>query len=275
MLGFCKKTRLQKIGHLQNSSLLLQNSPRSTIFLTFAVAHAEDASVQFSDGNASDVEADPAAVARGDGAMSDEESIRPVQLPGVFDLINDDPDILIVEQVPAEPHVIDAASNSSADTVISEVDSECIYDGTQNVQVYLPGSYVCMLGPPCELDYWRLHKSVYYTLGLDMWLNSYTFLTIQSRCGPPNFVQILNYPELTSTDMGKHRDAFTKVGLERVMNGKCPDIDFYYSGCANSQVFGSNVLIWTAVSPMTMTWSFPNPNYPPDQETRLYLTFDI
>jgi hypothetical protein len=52
-----------------------------------AVAQAEDASVQFSDGNALDVEADPVAVARRDGALSDEESIRPVQLPWVFDLI--------------------------------------------------------------------------------------------------------------------------------------------------------------------------------------------
>jgi hypothetical protein len=90
----------------------------------------------------------------------DEESIHPVQLPGVFDLINDDPNILIVEQVPAEPHEIDAASNSSADTVISEVDSKCIYDGTQNVQVYLPGSYECMLGPPCELDYIGIESNV-------------------------------------------------------------------------------------------------------------------
>jgi hypothetical protein len=74
--------------------------------------------------------------------------------------------------------------------------------------------------------------------------------------------------------MGEHRDAFTKVGLERMMNSEHPDVDFFYAGCANSQVFGSNVLIWTAGSPMTMTWSFPNPNYPPDQEAQLYLTFD-
>jgi hypothetical protein len=46
---------------------------------------------------ASDVEADPAAVARGDGVMSDEESLCPVQLPVVFDLINGDLDVLIVE----------------------------------------------------------------------------------------------------------------------------------------------------------------------------------
>jgi hypothetical protein len=36
-------------------------------------------------------------VARGDGVMSDEESLCPVQLPVVFDLINGDLDVLIVE----------------------------------------------------------------------------------------------------------------------------------------------------------------------------------
>jgi hypothetical protein len=38
----------------------------------------------------------------------------------------------------------------------------------------------------------RPMSRVYYALGLDLWLNSYTFLTVQSRRGPPNSVQILS-----------------------------------------------------------------------------------
>jgi hypothetical protein len=85
----------------------------------------------------------------------------------------------------------------------------------------------------------RHMSRVYYALGLDMWLNTYSFLTIQSRRGPPNFVQILSYPELTDTDMGKHRDAFTKAGLERMMNGKRPDIDFTIQGAQILKCLGA------------------------------------
>jgi hypothetical protein len=77
----------------------------------------------------------------------------------VFDLINDDPDFLFIEHVPAEPHEIDDAPNSSTDTVNSE-DSDVIYEGTQNVQVYSPGSYKCVLGPPCELDHIGIEVNV-------------------------------------------------------------------------------------------------------------------
>jgi len=74
--------------------------------------------------------------------------------------------------------------------------------------------------------------------------------------------------------MGQHRDNFSKVGLERMKEGGMPFIDGeQYAGLSNSQVYGSNVYIYTTGSaPMTMTFSYPNPHKGLDQKPSEYVT---
>jgi hypothetical protein len=75
--------------------------------------------------------------------------------------------------------------------------------------------------------------------------------------------------------MGPHCDNFTKEGLDRMKKSEMPYKDGQkYAGMNNSQVYGSNVYVYTAGNvPMTMNFYYLNPRKGVGQKPTEYVTF--
>ena len=109
-----------------------------------------------------------------------------------------------------------------------------------------------------------------FTLGVYVWHASFPFLTEVSRESPPTGCQLLLYYRLFRACIGRHRDNYNTQHMLSVLDGR-ETIDSiqdgnHHGGDANSQMLGSNVLIWTeGDADMTFCLSFPpasNPEAP-------------
>ena len=101
-----------------------------------------------------------------------------------------------------------------------------------------------------------------FKLGAELWRAAFPFLTEHSRRNPPTACQLLFYYVLFNSSMGRHRDKYTGRQLADVMCGKRTTASLlegsHHGGDANSQVVGSNVLIYTeGDADMTFSLSFP------------------
>jgi len=101
-----------------------------------------------------------------------------------------------------------------------------------------------------------------YTLGVAVWRAAYEFLTDLSRACPPTGCQLLLYYSLFQSAIGRHRDNYTSQQMVAVINGERRISQLlegsHHGGDANSQVTGSNVLIWTeGPADMQFCLSFP------------------
>ena len=90
---------------------------------------------------------------------------------------------------------------------------------------------------------------------------------------PPNWMQICVYNALQKVQMGMHRDNYKREGLDWMKAGGLPyNENDRYAGVKNSQVHGSNVIVYTMCnSPMEMIFSHPNPEDQVTQETKKYI----
>jgi hypothetical protein len=111
---------------------------------------------------------------------------------------------------------------------------------------------------------------------LECYMDSFPFLTELSRELPPNWMQICVYTALNETSMGRHRDNYTKMGLQRMKRGLDPgDPNATYLGVKNSQVHGTNVLVYTVGNaPMKMVFAFPDPSKGSSQNVSDYIEID-
>ena len=101
-----------------------------------------------------------------------------------------------------------------------------------------------------------------FNLGYYCWLASHPVLTQVSQACPPTGMQLCAYYRLFGGRMGRHRDNYTHTMMMEVVHGKKTLEDLtsgsHHGGDANSQVIGSNVLIWTeGDADMTFALSFP------------------
>lgn len=94
------------------------------------------------------------------------------------------------------------------------------------------------------------------------WLITWPYLSEESRRCPPNGGQLVIYHKKLKRRMGRHRDNSNTKCLQNVLLGNDPIPDNRsYSGVQNSQVTGTNVLIYTlGNAPMMMEFSYPDPN---------------
>ena len=121
----------------------------------------------------------------------------------------------------------------------------------------------------------RVISKLHYALMLECWADAWPYLTKPCRQGPPNWVQVLLYNAKVDAKMGPHRDNYTKKAVSQMKMGKKPTVPSSYAGVPNSHVEGANVLIYTmGNAPMRMWFAYPNPHYPVDQETTLYLELE-
>ena len=102
-------------------------------------------------------------------------------------------------------------------------------------------------------------------LGVALWRAALPFLAEPSKRCPPNGCQLLLYYPLFSSAMGRHRDNYNSKQMRQVIEGKRSLASLvegnHHGGDANSQVVGSNVLIYTAGdADMTFALSFPQPS---------------
>jgi hypothetical protein len=136
-------------------------------------------------------------------------------------------------------------------------------------------SYICREAP---LPRWQSRVTRLFQLAfmLEIYMDGFAFSTELSRQLPPNFMQICVYTALNETGMGRHRDNYTKAGLQRMKKGLDPgDPDATYLGVRNSQVHGTNVYVYTVGNaPMKMVFAFPNPSKGSSQNVEDYLEID-
>lgn len=98
-----------------------------------------------------------------------------------------------------------------------------------------------------------------FNLGLYVWRASWSYLTIISRSMPPTHCQIMIYYSIFNGAMEPHRDNSTTKDLERLASGmELGDNGHPSAGSDNSQIVGSNVLVYTTGNaPQTFTLKFP------------------
>ena len=134
-------------------------------------------------------------------------------------------------------------------------------------------SYIC---PEMPVTRWmcRPMKQLELAFALECWEDGWPYYAKDSRRLPPNWMQVCVYHGLLKSSMGQHRDNYDKAGLARMRAGLPPyDKDKMYAGVKNSQVHGTNVIVYTmGNSPMEMVFSCPNINYGIDQNTDKYIT---
>jgi hypothetical protein len=136
-------------------------------------------------------------------------------------------------------------------------DDTCTKEGIGKsvAEIYSYSSHVM------PLDCWRCRplKNLDYAFMLTIWEYCWPYLTDISRKRPPNGMQVLFYYGLFNSKMGKHRDNYDKRNLNQLLQGKdlIPKND-HWKGAKNSQVHGSNVLVYTTGNrPMIFQFSFP------------------
>lgn len=99
-----------------------------------------------------------------------------------------------------------------------------------------------------------------FNLGLCVWRASWPYLTKISRLTPPTHCQILIYYALFHGAMGDHRDNSCTNDLKTMARGiELGDEGHPSAGADNSQIVGSNVLVYTiGNAPQTFTFKFAN-----------------
>lgn len=109
----------------------------------------------------------------------------------------------------------------------------------------------------------RAMPAAVYDLGVAVWRSSYDVLTPVSRAHPPSGCQLLLYYQVFGSCMGRHRDNYNTAMSEQVRREGAAKMEEllegnHHGGDANSQVLGSNVLVYTeGDADMTFTLSFP------------------
>lgn len=105
-------------------------------------------------------------------------------------------------------------------------------------------------------------------LDLLCWSAARSFLSDYCRQSPPTACQLIMYHALFGGAMGRHRDNFNSMQLGQVVCGEKQVQDLvdgsHHGGDANSQVVGSDVLIYTLEGSTAMQFvlSFPPPGNP-------------
>jgi hypothetical protein len=104
-----------------------------------------------------------------------------------------------------------------------------------------------------------------FDLGCCCWAAAFPYLTEQSKATPPTGCQLLLYYVLFDSSIGRHRDNYNKKHLLSVVEGKRSASSIqegnHHGGDANSQMLGSNVLVYThGDADMTFALSFCPPN---------------
>ena len=111
-------------------------------------------------------------------------------------------------------------------------------------------------------DDWRGRpmRNFMFNFVLHIWMVTWPYLTVQSRRQPPTHVQTLYYYSLLKSHINDHRDNFSNKDIERIMNGeKCSESGHPSAGADNSQIVGSNVLVYTEGNlPQTFTLHHPS-----------------
>ena len=102
-------------------------------------------------------------------------------------------------------------------------------------------------------------------LGVALWRVALPFLAEPSTRCPPTGCQLLLYYQLFDGAIGQHRDNYSSKQMVEVIKGKRSLASLvegnHHGGDANSQVVGSNVLVYTAGdADMTFALSFPQPS---------------
>ena len=102
-------------------------------------------------------------------------------------------------------------------------------------------------------------------LGVALWRVALPFLAKPSKRCPPTGCQLLLYYTLFCSAIGRHRDNYNSKQMVEVIKGKRSLASLvegnHHGGDANSQVVGSNVLVYTAGdADMTFALSFPQPS---------------
>ena len=102
-------------------------------------------------------------------------------------------------------------------------------------------------------------------LGVALWRVALPFLAEPSTRCPPTGCQLLLYYPLFLSAIGRHRDNYNSRQMVEVIKGKRSLASLvegnHHGGDANSQVVGSNVLVYTAGdADMTFALSFPQPS---------------
>ena len=101
-----------------------------------------------------------------------------------------------------------------------------------------------------------------FELGVILWSVAYPSLTEISQVSPPTACQLLLYYRLFGSCMPRHRDNYKAEQMREVAEGSKAVEDLvegsHHGGDANSQVIGSNVLVYTdGDADMTFALSFP------------------
>ena len=102
-----------------------------------------------------------------------------------------------------------------------------------------------------------------FDLGVFLWCVAFDFLTEVSKKHPPTGCQLLLYYALFGSNIGRHRDNYTSEQMVEVATGKRKLEELvegsHHGGDANSQLIGSNVLVYTeGDADMDFKLSFPS-----------------
>ena len=111
---------------------------------------------------------------------------------------------------------------------------------------------------PEDLEAVGMPRAV-YNLGVALWTVAFDFLTALSKRHPPTGCQLLLYYQLFGSRMARHRDNYTTEQMNSVLQGERSMEALIGSSHsdANSQLVGSNVLIYTeGDADMTFALSF-------------------
>jgi hypothetical protein len=139
-------------------------------------------------------------------------------------------------------------------------------------------SYCCKEAP---LPRWqsRVTRLFHLAFMLECYMDAFPFLTELSRELPPNWMQICVYTALNETSMGRHRDNYTKMGLQRMKRGLDPG-----DPSAKCHIFGSEKLTgsWDKCvglysrkcSHENMVFAFPDPSKDSSQNVSDYIEID-
>eukprot|EP00956_Cyclotella_meneghiniana_P034374 scaffold104136_cov35-Cyclotella_meneghiniana.AAC.2 len=116
-------------------------------------------------------------------------------------------------------------------------------------------------------------KNIELAFVLECWVKAWPYLTSEGRVGPPNLLQTCVYNAIKGTQMGFHRDNSSINSVRRMRNKELPYVeDAKYAGVKNSQVYGSNVIVYSVCNDsMSMVFACPNPMHNVDQDTRKYI----
>ena len=142
----------------------------------------------------------------------------------------------------------DSVSSSTQETV----DAVSLFTYTQYRR--RPDNFMCR---PMPLSLFHLMVA--------LWKSAWSHLGYVSRMCPPTACQLMMYYGLFSSYVGRHRDNFSCSDLLDEWRGNGSAIGKAYGHCANgksqednSQVVGSDVLVWTeGTCPMVLSLSFP------------------